>query len=115
MGKLNQVFMNIMGNAIDALSELRTSDTTAKISISTRLIDENWVRICIADNGTGIKEEIRNNIFNPFFTTKPVGKGTGNGLSISYQIIVETHKGKIYCDSELGKGTKFIVEIPIRQ
>ncbi|MGB3639380.1 MAG: ATP-binding protein [Rivularia sp. (in: cyanobacteria)] len=114
-GKLNQVFMNIMGNAIDALSELRTSDTTAKISISTRLIDENWVRICIADNGTGIKEEIRNNIFNPFFTTKPVGKGTGNGLSISYQIIVETHKGKIYCDSELGKGTKFIVEIPIRQ
>lgn len=54
-------------------------------------------------------------MFNPFFTTKPVGKGTGLGLSISYQIIVETHKGKIYCDSELGKGTKFLIEIPIRQ
>ncbi|MDJ0737136.1 MAG: ATP-binding protein [Nostocaceae cyanobacterium] len=114
-GKLNQVFMNILGNAIDALSELRTSDNSSNISISTQVIDENWVRICIADNGTGIKEEVRGNIFNPFFTTKPVGKGTGLGLSISYQIIVEIHKGKIFCESELGKGTKFIVEIPIHQ
>ncbi|BAY86519.1 integral membrane sensor signal transduction histidine kinase [Calothrix parasitica NIES-267] len=114
-GKLNQVFMNILGNAIDALSELRTSDTIATISISTQVIDKNWVKICIADNGTGINEEVSKNIFNPFFTTKPVGKGTGLGLSISYQIIVETHKGKIYCDSELGKGTKFVIEIPIRQ
>ena len=114
-GKLNQVFMNILGNAIDALSEIRTSDTTATISISTRVIDKNLVKICIADNGTGIREEVGKNIFNPFFTTKPVGKGTGLGLSISYQIIVETHKGKIYCDSELGKGTKFVIEIPIRQ
>lgn len=114
-GKLNQVFMNILGNAIDALTELRASDTTAKITISTQVIEKNWVRICIADNGTGIDKEVSKNIFNPFFTTKPVGKGTGLGLSISYQIIVETHKGKIYCDSELGKGTKFIIEIPIRQ
>lgn len=114
-GKLNQVFMNILGNAIDALSELRTSHTTATITISTQVVDDNWVKICIADNGTGIGEEVRKNIFNPFFTTKPVGKGTGLGLSISYQIIVETHKGKIYCDSELQKGTKFIVDIPIRQ
>ncbi|WP_198287565.1 ATP-binding protein [Rivularia sp. PCC 7116] len=114
-GKLNQVFMNILGNAIDALSTLETSDKTANISISTLVIDGNWVRICIADNGTGIKEEVRKNIFNPFFTTKPVGKGTGLGLSISYQIIVEIHQGKILCDSELGKGTKFIIEIPIRQ
>ncbi|MDY6902180.1 MAG: ATP-binding protein [Cyanobacteriota bacterium] len=115
-GKLNQVFMNILGNAIDALSELITSDTTtAKITISTQVTDKNWVKICIADNGMGIDEKVSKNIFNPFFTTKPVGKGTGLGLSISYQIIAETHKGKIYCDSELGKGTKFIVEIPIRQ
>ena len=114
-GKLNQVFMNILGNAIDALTEFRTSDIIATISISTQVIDKNYVRICIADNGTGINEEVSKNIFNPFFTTKPVGKGTGLGLSISYQIIVETHKGKIYCDSELGKGTKFVIEIPIRQ
>ncbi len=114
-GKLNQVFMNILGNAIDALTEFRTSDIIATISISTQVIDKNYVRICIADNGTGINEEVSKNIFNPFFTTKPVGKGTGLGLSISYQIIVEIHKGKIYCDSELGKGTKFVIEIPIRQ
>ena len=114
-GKLNQVFMNILGNAIDALSTLETSNTTANIFISTQIINANWVRICIADNGAGMTEEVCKNIFNPFFTTKPVGKGTGLGLSISYQIIVETHKGKIYCDSELGKGTKFVIEIPIRQ
>ena len=114
-GKLNQVFMNILSNAVDALEELRISQTSARIDISTQVINENWVRICIADNGTGIKEELHGNIFDPFFTTKPVGKGTGLGLSISYQIIIETHKGKIFCDSEVGKGTKFIVEIPIRQ
>ncbi len=114
-GKLNQVFMNILGNAIDALSELRNKDNSSNISISTQVIDKNWVRICIADNGTGINEEVRFNIFNPFFTTKPVGKGTGLGLSISYQIIVETHKGKIFCNSELGKGTEFIIEIPVHQ
>ena len=114
-GKLNQVFMNILSNAIDALSELRNKNHNSNISISTQPIDENWVRICIADNGTGINEEVRQNIFNPFFTTKPVGKGTGLGLSISYQIIVETHKGKIFCNSQLGKGTEFVIEIPIHQ
>ncbi|MEO0842213.1 MAG: ATP-binding protein [Cyanobacteria bacterium J06643_5] len=114
-GKLNQVFMNILGNAIDALSTSKNKDNSSNITISTQVIDENWVRICIADNGTGINEEVLQNIFNPFFTTKPVGKGTGLGLSISYQIIVETHKGKIYCNSELGKGTSFVVEIPIHQ
>ncbi|MEO1374644.1 MAG: HAMP domain-containing sensor histidine kinase [Cyanobacteria bacterium J06635_10] len=114
-GKLNQVFMNLLSNAIDALDAARISDKSAHIYISTQIIDENWIGICIADNGMGIKEEVRGNIFDPFFTTKPVGKGTGLGLSVSYQIIVETHKGKIFCDSELGKGTKFIIEIPIHQ
>ncbi len=114
-GKLNQVFMNILGNAIDALSELRNQDNSSNISISTQVVDENWVRICIADNGTGMNEEVIRNIFNPFFTTKPVGKGTGLGLSISYQIIVETHKGKIFCNSKVGNGTEFVIEIPIHQ
>ncbi|MGD1911982.1 MAG: ATP-binding protein [Rivularia sp. (in: cyanobacteria)] len=114
-GKLNQVFMNLLSNAIDALDASRISNISAHIYISTQVIDENWIRICIADNGMGIKEEVRGNIFDPFFTTKPVGKGTGLGLSVSYQIIVETHKGKIYCDSQLGKVTKFIVEIPVHQ
>jgi signal transduction histidine kinase len=59
-------------------------------------------------------EEVQQKLFDPFFTTKPLGKGTGLGLSISYQIIVEKHGGKLQCISELGQGTQFIIEIPIR-
>ncbi len=77
-------------------------------------IDENWVRITIADNGTGISDHILPKIFDPFFTTKSVGKGTGLGLSISYQIVTEKHGGKLWCDSSPGQGTQFIVEIPIK-
>jgi two-component system NtrC family sensor kinase len=72
-------------------------------------------QIIITDNGAGIPEAIRSRLFDPFFTTKPVGKGTGMGLSISYQIIVEQHKGTLVCDSHLGKGTAFIITIPLKQ
>ncbi|MDZ8051212.1 MAG: PAS domain S-box protein [Aulosira sp. ZfuVER01] len=113
-GQLNQVFMNIISNAIDALEEYnRQQSNTSIISIQTKVIQNNWVRICIADNGPGIKEEVRQRLFDPFFTTKPVGKGTGLGLSISYQIVTEKHGGKLWCESILGQGTKFIIEIPI--
>ncbi len=71
--------------------------------------------IRIADNGLGIDEKVLSRLFDPFFTTKVVGKGTGLGLSISYQIVTEKHNGKIYCQSELGKGTEFVVELPICQ
>ncbi|OKH39260.1 hypothetical protein NIES2101_35505 [Calothrix sp. HK-06] len=111
-GQLNQVFMNILANAIDALEDSFINNPT--IWIHTMLIDDNKVLISIADNGGGIPENILSKLFDPFFTTKPVGKGTGLGLSISYQIIIEKHKGKIYCDSKLGEGTKFIIEIPAR-
>jgi two-component system NtrC family sensor kinase len=74
-----------------------------------------FVRVNISDNGSGMSEKIRSQIFNPFFTTKPTGKGTGLGLSISYKIIVERHKGLIWCKSQLGKGTTFFIQIPIRQ
>jgi two-component system, NtrC family, sensor kinase len=114
-GQLNQVFMNILSNAIDALDEVRLSQTVANIHISTKVIDNNWAIICIADNGAGMSKEVSARLFDPFFTTKPVGKGTGLGLSISYQIIVETHKGNIFCDSRLEKGSKFIIKIPIYQ
>jgi signal transduction histidine kinase len=115
-GQLNQVFMNLLSNAIDALEELTVNHPegkTPKIAISSQVILENRVLISIADNGSGIPENIRGKLFNPFFTTKPVGKGTGLGLSISYQIIVEKHGGKIWCDSTLGQGTKFTIEIPV--
>ncbi|WP_172892776.1 sensor histidine kinase [Calothrix sp. NIES-3974] len=121
-GQLNQVFMNLIANAIDALDEVvqeRIKDEkpaqTSKIWISTQVKAENRVQITIADNGPGISEKVRSRLFDPFFTTKPVGKGTGLGLSISYQIVTEKHKGMIWCDSTPGEGTKFMIEIPICQ
>jgi signal transduction histidine kinase len=77
-------------------------------------VDSNSVIIRIGDNGHGMTAALRQKIFDPFFTTKPVGSGTGLGLSISYQIVVEKHKGKLTCDSEVGRGTEFVIEIPIR-
>jgi two-component system, NtrC family, sensor kinase len=114
-GKLNQVFMNLLTNAIDALSEIDVKDFGALITISTSVVDSDWIQITIADNGVGIDESIQSQIFNPFFTTKAVGKGTGMGLAISYQIICEQHCGKLNCLSSIGKGSKFTIKIPIRQ
>ena len=112
-GQLNQVFVNILVNAIDAIEESASSDRQPCISIQTQVIDHNYVEIAIADNGSGIPEAIQQQIFNPFFTTKPVGKGTGMGMAISYQIITEKHKGRLTCVSSLGKGTEFIILIPV--
>lgn len=112
-GQLNQVFMNLLGNAIDALEVVKLEHP--QILIQTELQENHLLSIQISDNGSGIPEEFRSKLFDPFFTTKPIGKGTGLGLSISYQIVVERHKGHLYCYSEMGKGTKFTIEIPVRQ
>jgi signal transduction histidine kinase len=121
-GQLNQVFMNIISNAIDALDESNQQRSFAeiqqhpnRIQISTKVIDDNWVAIHISDNGRGVCETVGPKLFDPFFTTKPIGKGTGLGLSISYQIIVEKHGGRLYCQPISGKGIEFVIEIPIRQ
>ncbi|MEG5174192.1 PAS domain S-box protein [Microcoleus sp. B3-D7] len=118
-GPINQVFMNILSNAIDALEDANNRkncqemlENPSQIRISTEVVG-NFVEIKIADNGPGITEQVKQQIFDTFFTTKPIGKGTGMGLSISYQIIVERHKGELYCTSELGKGTEFTIKIPI--
>ncbi|MEG4323492.1 MULTISPECIES: PAS domain S-box protein [unclassified Microcoleus] len=118
-GPINQVFMNILSNAIDAIDDGNSRrsfqempDNPSQIIICTEVVG-NFVEIKIADNGPGITEEVKQRIFDTFFTTKPIGKGTGMGLSISYQIIVERHKGEFYCTSELGKGTEFIIKMPI--
>ncbi|HEY9696821.1 MAG TPA: response regulator [Trichocoleus sp.] len=120
-GQLNQVFMNILSNAIDALEEHNQQQAfedgtqqPGRIQISTEVIDDKWISIRIADNGAGISEPVRARLFDPFFTTKPVGKGTGLGLSISYEIIVGKHGGKLYCQPAVGKGTEFVIEIPIQ-
>ena len=121
-GQLNQVFMNLLTNAMDALDERNEQSTPAalaenpsEIRITTTLLNSDWIAIRIADNGPGMGEEVLSRWFDPFFTTKPIGKGTGLGLSISYQIITDKHNGKLYCHSELGQGTEFVIELPLRQ
>ncbi|MBD2346079.1 PAS domain-containing sensor histidine kinase [Anabaena subtropica] len=118
-GQLNQVFMNLISNAIDALEESLVSGNlsvaTPSISIQTEAVNSNWIRIIIADNGVGIPPAILSKLFDPFFTTKSVGKGTGLGLSISYQIVVDRHNGKLSCKSTPGQGAEFVIEIPIHQ
>ncbi|MTJ46588.1 ATP-binding protein [Dolichospermum sp. UHCC 0259] len=121
-GQLNQVFMNIISNAIDSLESYNNQRSLAEIQnhpgqikIYTELTDNNQIQIRIIDNGQGIPDSIKNKLFDPFFTTKPVGKGTGLGLSISYEIIVNKHSGVLQCESEVGKGTEFRIEIPLHQ
>ncbi len=121
-GQLNQVFMNILTNAIDAIEELYTKQTQYKnpynagcIIICTSIVDQQWVKIAITDNGLGMPEQVQQQIFNPFFTTKPIGKGTGMGMSISYQIVVERHGGKLDCFSKVGEGTEFVIQIPVKR
>lgn len=119
--QINQVFMNILSNAIDALEEHYLQYNPKEISLNpsiitlrTHQLSNHTIAIHIADNGFGIQENIRSKLFDPFFTTKPIGKGTGLGLSISYKIVTEKHGGKLYCQSVLGQGTEFIIEIPVR-
>ncbi|NEQ98806.1 MAG: hybrid sensor histidine kinase/response regulator [Cyanothece sp. SIO2G6] len=121
-GPLNQVFMNMLANAIDALEDANINQTFQEIeanpgtiTIQTSIIDNEWVKISIADNGMGIPDSLRQQIFEPFFTTKSVGRGTGMGLSISHQIIVEKHQGKLDCISIPETGTEFLIQIPIHQ
>ncbi|MEB3279904.1 MAG: ATP-binding protein [Lyngbya sp.] len=124
-GQLNQVFMNLLNNAIDALEDkrLETSEDEPTIWIKTEVVSgENSPNsktkqavIRIKDNGTGISEEIKNHIFEPFFTTKPLESGTGFGLNICHQIVVETHQGQLECVSQPGEGTELIVSLPLTQ
>jgi two-component system, NtrC family, sensor kinase len=117
-GQINQVFMNILTNAIDALEdaqEIATEPFTPTITITTQQIGTNRIAIYMRDNGPGIPEALKTRLFDPFFTTKPVGKGTGMGLSISYQIVTERHGGSLQCHSAPGQGAEFIISIPISQ
>jgi signal transduction histidine kinase len=121
-GQLNQVFMNILANAIDALNSYNTQRSPSEIQknpstirIRTEMLGSDYVIVRIADNGPGMTEEVRGKLFDPFFTTKPVGKGTGLGLSISYQIVVEKHGGVLKCVSQPGQGAEFWIEIPVVQ
>ncbi len=123
-GELNQVFLNLLNNAIDALETgcgaslwgTATPNLTPMIQIKT-LMDEpmpGWVSVQITDNGVGMPESIQARIFDPFFTTKAVGKGTGLGLSVCYHTIAEQHGGNLRCSSVVGSGSIFVIQIPIQ-
>lgn len=118
-GLLGQVFINLIGNAIDAVMEVfdaqQRSDWAPQITIKTQLYSERsgWVSIQIIDNGTGMPLKVQNKIFETFFTTKPIGQGTGLGLTISRQIVVEKHGGEIRFWSEADVGTTFEILLPI--
>ncbi|MEG4344829.1 ATP-binding protein [Microcoleus sp. A003_D6] len=124
-GQLNQVFMNLLVNAIDALEERESREKGTffqpQILIRSEVVPANshnkinsvsGIRVTIADNGIGMTEKVRSKLFTPFFTTKPIGKGTGIGLSISRKILLEKHCGQLQCFSTPEEGTQFIIELP---
>ncbi|MFP5271968.1 GAF domain-containing protein [Coleofasciculus sp.] len=143
-GQLNQVFLNILNNAIDVLEQSfkdNPDNPAPIIAIRTRLLERSTdsshqpasqpdtqtedgkqslpncprIVIQIADNGPGMTDEVKARLFDPFFSTKAVGQGVGLGLTICYQIVVEHHHGVLHCTSTPGKGTEFWIEIPIQQ
>lgn len=113
-GELIQAILNLLVNAADAIADVvgDGSQGRGKIVVNTRL-DRDWVEIRVKDDGIGIPDEIQDLVFDPFFTTKDVGKGSGQGLSITYNIIVERHGGSIDFKSEYCKGTTFIIRLPV--
>ncbi len=120
--QLNQVFMNLLANGIEALEEniavksnTEVGSQQLMLKIITKAItlnDQPWIEISFEDNGIGISEQTQSKIFEPFFTTKAIGKGTGMGLAISYQIVNDKHNGSLECQSLVDRGTKFIIRIP---
>lgn len=113
LSQFNQVILNMIVNAAHAIGEaVKGTGQKGLITITTRRVGE-WAEIRITDTGTGIPEAIRHKIFDPFFTTKEVGKGTGQGLAISRSVIVGKHGGTIGVETEVGKGTTFIVRLPL--
>ena len=109
-GEINQVLLNIIVNAAQAIKE-QGREGKGNINIVTEY-DDQWVTCRLSDDGPGMSDEVREKIFNPFFTTKPVGTGTGLGLYISYDIIVNKHGGQLRVDSSPGQGTTFIIKLP---
>ena len=115
-GEFNQVILNLLINATHAIAQVgkENPQEKGKIVVSTAR-DGDWVEISISDTGAGIPEAVRSRVFEPFFTTKPVGKGTGQGLALAHTAIVRRHGGKIWFESEVGKGTTFYIRMPLGQ
>jgi two-component system, NtrC family, sensor kinase len=115
--EINQVFLYILTNAIEALRRSENGDKRLKITtelLKSTSLEPDWMRIIIADNGPGVPLSIQSKVFDPFFTTKDVGQGKGLGLTVSYQTIVDQHKGRINMRSTPGAGAEFIIELPVK-
>lgn len=112
--EINQVFMNLVVNAAHSIEQKNAGFNVKKglIRVSSQL-EGKYVVVKVADDGLGIPEDIQDKIFDSFFTTKKIGKGTGQGLSISHSIVTKKHNGKLYFETVQGKGTTFIVKIPV--
>lgn len=116
-GEIGQVILNLIINAAHAIEDKKKvvpieDNFKGKIVISTKRTDK-WAEIRIADNANGIPKNIEKKVFRPFFTTKDVGKGTGQGLALSYSIIINNHNGLLTFDTEIGVGTTFLIQVPI--
>ena len=114
-GKLNQVFMNIITNAAQATMETQLIRSEREVRVRTRLVNDSgkqFIQVDITDNGVGMSEQKKSQIFNPFFTTKGVGQGTGLGLSI-VKGILDDHDATIEITSEIDKGTTFLLSFPL--
>jgi PAS domain S-box-containing protein len=115
VSQLNQAILNMIVNAVHAIADtVKVTGQKGLITIVSRR-DGNNAEIRITDTGTGIPDDIRPKIFDPFFTTKEVGKGTGQGLAIARSVVVDKHQGAIAVESEVGKGTTFIIRLPLFQ
>ncbi len=112
-GKIQQVLLNILNNGAQAMSENPVQKESRFIIRLSHEKKANMIRMEIEDNGPGMDPAVKKRIFEPFFTTKPVGIGTGLGLSVSYFIITENHKGTFHVVSHPGKGSRFIIRLPL--
>ncbi|MEQ9347671.1 MAG: ATP-binding protein [Thalassospira sp.] len=111
INEINQVFLNLIVNAAQSIQTAGRKPDEGDITVKTTSLDDS-ILISISDNGTGIEKENRSKVFNPFFTTKEVGKGTGQGLSITHDIVTVRHGGRIWFETQVNKGTTFHVLLP---
>ena len=113
VGEFNQVILNLIVNAAHAISDVieKEGSGMGKITVQTQNLPE-WAEIRIRDTGSGIPEKVQGRVFDPFFTTKEIGKGTGQGLAIAHSVIIDKHTGSIHFETEVGKGTTFIIRLP---
>ncbi|SHJ47159.1 PAS domain S-box-containing protein [Desulfatibacillum alkenivorans DSM 16219] len=111
-GKIQQVILNLLRNAAQAMAEQKGRQTLPTITLRVGAYDAKNVRVEVSDNGPGMQEDVRRRIFEPFYTTKAVGQGTGLGLSVSFFIITENHKGAMWVESNPGQGASFIITLP---